>query len=418
MLRQKSYQTPLMKVIFRMTVALVASLSLASTGVALDADNDGIDDAWEDAEGLDSKDPADAFGDLDGDRAPNLWEFSRGTAPDDALAFPAFDATVDGSKPSAPGLSRYATLQEAYDALPSSLEGLAVVDVKPGKYAAGVDGTLVPKRVAWLARSGQVVLEGTRSGMKMSHETVVDGFVFSAATGADVAGVQLKPHAALGDTIPEVRLVNCIINGRVSTGDGGAVINDGADLWLVHCTISGNAGAKVDGIANLRGSLHLMNSVVWNARSGRQQDLVNGDNENPAEVVNSVLRGTEGALGGNPRLTMDGHLTKASLICFGKGRADLGAPVDLHTVRRYETQPRSVDLGAEQWVDADKDGLPDWWEKLHFGNLEQSARGAAGGGLTLEQAYNLGTVPGNSLLAPKKDPSIRITFPPDNGVVR
>ena len=189
-------------------------------------------------------------------------------------------------------------------------------------------------------------MKGPASGMKLSDETVIDSFVFSAAAGPDVSAVEVRPHADAGDAIPQVRLVNCIVNGRMSTGEGGAVINDGGDVWLVHCAISGNGGATVDGIANRRGKLHLMNSVLWNTKSGKLQELGGETGEGNLEVVNSVLRGAEGTWGSDPKLTLDGHLTKASQACMGHGNADMGVPVDLHGVNRYEKVPISVDLGV------------------------------------------------------------------------
>ena len=49
----------------------------------LDDDNDGMPDAIELANGLNPIDPADASGDLDGDRFTNLQEFKAGTDPND-----------------------------------------------------------------------------------------------------------------------------------------------------------------------------------------------------------------------------------------------------------------------------------------------------------------------------------------------
>lgn len=49
-----------------------------------DTDNDGLPDAWEQANGLNPEDPADADLDSDGDSQPNRDEFVAGTSPQDA----------------------------------------------------------------------------------------------------------------------------------------------------------------------------------------------------------------------------------------------------------------------------------------------------------------------------------------------
>jgi hypothetical protein len=72
------------------TAPVVANLTLLDSDgdgigedIDPDDDNDGMPDAFEIANGLDSVNPADASGDLDGDGFTNLQEFLAGTDPDD-----------------------------------------------------------------------------------------------------------------------------------------------------------------------------------------------------------------------------------------------------------------------------------------------------------------------------------------------
>jgi hypothetical protein len=53
-------------------------------GLPLDADRDGLPDAWERQYGLDPNNPADAQHDLDGDGLSNLQEYLAGTDPTDS----------------------------------------------------------------------------------------------------------------------------------------------------------------------------------------------------------------------------------------------------------------------------------------------------------------------------------------------
>ena len=57
------------------------ALPSRSFGLALDSDQDGMPDTWEDSHWLASADPADAALDYDHDGVSNLGEFQRGTSP-------------------------------------------------------------------------------------------------------------------------------------------------------------------------------------------------------------------------------------------------------------------------------------------------------------------------------------------------
>lgn len=56
----------------------------------LDADNDGLPDAWEERNGLNPRDPADAQADKDGDDFTNIEEFRFGTDPQDKNSHPDY----------------------------------------------------------------------------------------------------------------------------------------------------------------------------------------------------------------------------------------------------------------------------------------------------------------------------------------
>ncbi len=83
--------------------------------MVLDADGDGMNDAWEDANGLDSSDPNDGAGDLDGDGLSNVGEYRATTDP--------VDKDTDGD---------YARdlweMQNGYDPLSFDFDGVFITD--------------------------------------------------------------------------------------------------------------------------------------------------------------------------------------------------------------------------------------------------------------------------------------------------
>jgi hypothetical protein len=64
------------------------SSDAARINVGADVDQDGLPDAYETANRLDSSDPSDANGDADKDGVPNKQEYLAGTDPQDPLSFP------------------------------------------------------------------------------------------------------------------------------------------------------------------------------------------------------------------------------------------------------------------------------------------------------------------------------------------
>ncbi|MFN9028264.1 MAG: hypothetical protein ACK5VX_18930, partial [Akkermansiaceae bacterium] len=112
--------SPRSSLFFLKYVSLAALVfMLSSTSYAQDADGDGMDSSWETQYGLNPNEPSDALKDGDDDGVPNLWEFKRSTNPLVGLSLPGGDAVVDGSQATNATLKRYATLQEAFNAVPA-----------------------------------------------------------------------------------------------------------------------------------------------------------------------------------------------------------------------------------------------------------------------------------------------------------
>ncbi|MCE2960508.1 MAG: hypothetical protein ACK56K_03445 [Akkermansiaceae bacterium] len=224
--------SPRSSLFFLKYVSLAALVfMLSSTSYAQDADGDGMDSSWETQYGLNPNEPSDALKDGDDDGVPNLWEFKRSTNPLVGLSLPGGDAVVDGSQATNATLKRYATLQEAFNAVPAVVSGTttpyyAIILVKPGVYAAGFTASASAKKILWIADTakGLVNIKPTGTAIQLSDTTVMDGFVISGSAANTGVGVSVVPHSSLGGVPPRIRLNNTVVTSRNSTSTNVAAI--------------------------------------------------------------------------------------------------------------------------------------------------------------------------------------------------
>jgi hypothetical protein len=178
-----------------------------------------------------------------------------------------------------------------------------------------------------------------------------------------VGGVHCDADTAL--------LLNCVIvdnivRGRSLMSGGGVWADSGTTLLLAGSTIAGNAAPRAGGILSYTSAIvEIKNTIVW---GNTAEAIVEGDA--PVTATYSHIEGGwpgEGNIDSDPLLTRNGHVTAES-PCINAGDPD-GDYADQTDI---DGEPRvlagRVDIGADEWLDSDSDGLPDWWERTYFGD--------------------------------------------------
>lgn len=335
-----------------------------------DSDNDGMPDGWEVQYGLNPLDDSDTLSDLDGDRIPNLWEYKRGTIPNNlptAPSRPAADWVVD---PALAGTgNNVATIQQAINNTPTSASNPAfysVIEVRRGVYQENV--TIHSNRkIVLLGQPGYPATEirspaNSSRSLQIQGESFIDGFRVTRMEDTDDipynggSGV----YVSVSEGTKQVSLSNLLIHGH-RTGYGAGIYHNNGRLRLVHSTIY-DTGAQYNGnaiyVSGSTAPLAVQNCVI-RSNGGLASEEIYKPTSATVTSSGSIVRGGEfGGSAADPLLTQKGFLRLGSpAINYG-----LVSEV-LHDIHG-EGRNGNADAGADEYIDSDGDGLPDWLEAL------------------------------------------------------
>ena len=177
---------------------------------------------------------------------------------------------------------------------------------------------------------------------------------------AVVVGCVIRGNEALlqgGGVNGNAALINCTIVENTSHQYGGGLCGQ---VTLDNCTIIRNVGCGL--FVTQSQSPQVANCIFW---GNTAQQIYVTEGGTPTLDYCLVQGGWTGDGVGNlsddPLLTPDGHLTAAS-PCIGAGIGATDTDID-EEARALVPQ---LDIGSDEFLDDDDDGLPDWWEIAHY----------------------------------------------------
>ncbi len=357
--------------------------------------------------------------------------------------------------------SEYATIQEAIDACADDDE----VVIAPGTYSGSGNRNLRPTANGLTVRStapndpNVVAATAIRPRWKGRAFTingpsrfVVDGLTLIDGKGGVGGGGAILSTGPVELTIRNCNLVanfsysdggalecgedeaswttleNCRVAFNLAFSPGGAIRCYSANLTIRNCVVVGNSGGIccVGALPTIENATLAMN---WpEAIRVLDQEAVGGPVRNCiiwGNAVDQFAPGTlldgavtycdvqggcpgEGNVDVDPLLTYDGFL-RAGSPCLDLGDPNYVAdPNETDVNGEPRVQNGRLDIGSDELLDTDGDGLPDWWEMIHFGSAtvaDPNADSDADGRADLQE-YVLGSdplTPGHVYVDPNGD---------------
>jgi len=165
---------------------------------------------------------------------------------------------------------------------------------------------------------------------------------------------------------------------------GGGIYNLGSSLILTYCNLTENTATNAGGgIYNIASSSStITNCILWEDIAPDDPEIHNDISSTATSTYCDIQGGYdgEGNINSDPLFfhpsNFDFHL-RVSSPCIDKGNNSAPGILSVD----FEGEPRIVDgnsdgiatadIGADEYVDNDRNGLPDYWETAYFDNLNQ-----------------------------------------------
>ena len=187
---------------------------------------------------------------------------------------------------------------------------------------------------------------------------LIGGSMHPTLTGCRFIGnaATLGGGGLYADNYSTTALANCVFSGNTTPDRGGAVFNDGySDVTATNCTFSGNSANSGGGMHNdgPNCSVTLANCILW-ANTATTQGPQIWNNPGTNSTISATYSCIQGDWYGEGNIDVDPLLTSSGCLRTGSPCIDAG-----------NGSPPGVDIGSDEFVDSDGDGLPDWWESAY-----------------------------------------------------
>ena len=200
----------------------------------------------------------------------------------------------------------------------------------------------------------------------------IDGCIFVGNSSVSYGG-------GLAVAFAEAVVTNCFFSGNNGAKGAGAISfssTTNLTLDIANCTIVGNTGGTWPGTAirtMVTGDVTLVNSIIWDSpgHSVSVEDSVTmtisycdfeGGSSKVYDESGTGLTWGAGNFDTEPMLIREYRLDPNS-PCRNTGTL-IGAPAyDIDNEARPEGS--GVDVGVDEYIDTDEDGMPDYWENRY-----------------------------------------------------